>query len=517
MLDQGIKEQLKSIFSALQSKYTFLITIHPQHPKGAELVDMLQDVAECSANINTEVVEGEGLRFSILKDSAPQGITFRAIPNGHEFNSLLLAILNLDGKGKNLPDEFTMNRIKALRGEINLTTYMTLTCTNCPEVVQTLNIMALLNPNITHEAVDGALYEEEVNGLHIQSVPTVYVNGEQFHVGRGKVSDLLDKLESRFEVAENQTVETKNFDVVMAGGGPAGATAAIYLARKGFQVAVVSEKVGGQVNETVGIENLPSVPHTTGTQLASDLKRHLEDYSSHIKIFENRKIESVTVEDGVKALHIKGGEVYQAPILMVATGAQWRKLNIPGEANYIGKGVAFCPHCDGPFYKGKTVAVIGGGNSGVEAAIDLAGICSKVLLFEFMETLKADKVLQEKLTTISNIEVFTHTQTLQIEGDGNKVTGMMIKNRASEVETFIPLDGIFVQIGLIPNSEIFKKLLEVNKMGEIVVDKNGRTSQKGIYAAGDVTDVSYKQIVISMGDAAKAALAAFDDSIRGEV
>ena len=492
MLDSAIKEQLKGLFAQLDAHYTFDIFVHPRHESRAELVDLLEEVASCSEKLSCRLQESEGLKFILLKEGEDTGITFRAVPGGHEFTSLLMAILNADGKGKNFPDEFITRRIRALRGPINLTTYLSLGCTNCPDVVQALNLMVVLNPQIRHEAVDGAVNEEEVNRMKVQAVPTVFADGEQIHVGRGNIGDLLEKLEVRYGASVSESFETKEYDVLVAGGGPAGAAAAIYSARKGLRVAVVAERIGGQVNETMGIENLISVPRTTGKELAQDLKSHLAAY--HIDILENRRIEKAEVVGEMKVLSVKGGE-----------------------EKYIGHGVAFCPHCDGPFYKGKEVAVIGGGNSGVEAAIDLAGICSKVTVFEFMETLKADTVLQEKVRSLPNVDIFTYTQTVEVLGDGDKVVGMIKKDRFSDKEEIFALDGIFVQIGLTANSALFKDLVETNRMGEILTDKNGRTSVKGIYAAGDVTDISYKQIIIAMGEGAKAALAAFEDRMHGEV
>ena len=496
MLDSAIKEQLKGLFAQLDAHYTFDIFVHPRHESRAELVDLLEEVASCSEKLSCRLQESEGLKFILLKEGEDTGITFRAVPGGHEFTSLLMAILNADGKGKNFPDEFITRRIRALRGPINLTTYLSLGCTNCPDVVQALNLMVVLNPQIRHEAVDGAVNEEEVNRMKVQAVPTVFADGEQIHVGRGNIGDLLEKLEVRYGASVSESFETKEYDVLVAGGGPAGAAAAIYSARKGLRVAVVAERIGGQVNETMGIENLISVPRTTGKELAQDLKSHLAAY--HIDILENRRIEKAEVVGEMKVLSVKGGESYKAPVLII-------------------HGVAFCPHCDGPFYKGKEVAVIGGGNSGVEAAIDLAGICSKVTVFEFMETLKADTVLQEKVRSLPNVDIFTHTQTVEVLGDGDKVVGMIKKDRSSDKEEIFALDGIFVQIGLTANSALFKDLVETNRMGEILTDKNGRTSVKGIYAAGDVTDISYKQIIIAMGEGAKTALAAFEDRMRGEV
>lgn len=514
MLDNAIKLQLKEIFSNLEAHYTFQIASRPHDPKSDELAGMLKEVADSSDNISCSIEEGDEPGFSILKNDVPTGIVFKAIPGGHEFTSLLLAILNADGKGKNLPDKHTEARIKALKGEITLKTFMSLECTNCPDVVQALNIITLLNPHISHDILDGALHEEEVNKLNIQAVPTVFANGEVLHIGRGSIGELLNKLEERFGSGEAFKAETQNYDVIVAGGGPAGATAAIYSARKGLRVAIVAERIGGQVNETVGIENITSVPYTTGKQLAADLYKHLRDYP--IAIFENRSIESINVKDGIKIVNAKGGETYEAPVLIAATGASWRKLGVPGEEEYTGRGVAFCPHCDGPFYKGKHVAVIGGGNSGVEAAIDLAAICSKVTLIEYLENLKADTVLQDKLRSLPNVEIKTNRMTSEIAGDGNKVTGLIIKERNSGEESLIALDGVFVQIGLRANSALFEHLLETNRIGEIPTDKNCRTAIKGIYAAGDVSDVSYKQIIISMGEGAKAALAAFEDKLRNE-
>lgn len=515
MLDSAIKEQLKGLFAQLEAHYTFDIFVHPQHENRAELVDLLEEVASCSDKLSCRMQDSGGLKVILLKNGEDTGISFRAVPGGHEFTSLLMAILNADGIGKNFPDEFITRRIKALRGPINLTTYISLTCTNCPDVVQALNIMVVLNRQIRHEAVDGSINEEEVSRLKVQAVPTVFADGEQMHVGRGSIGELLDKLEARYGSEEVEAIHTKEYDVLVAGGGPAGVTAAIYSARKGLKVAIVAERIGGQVNETMGIENLISVPLTTGKELAQDLKKHLAEYN--IDVLENRHIEKVELVDGMKLLSVKGGETYKAPALIITTGANWRKLNVPGEEKYIGHGVAFCPHCDGPFYKGKNVAVIGGGNSGVEAAIDLAGICSKVTVFEFMDALKADTVLQEKARSLPNIEIFTNTQTVEVLGDGDKVVGLIKKDRSSGKEEIFALDGIFVQIGLTANSSLFKELVDTNRVGEILTDKNGRTSVKGIYAAGDVTDVSFKQIVIAMGEGAKSALAAFEDRMRGEI
>lgn len=515
MLDTSLKEQLQGIFADLKGKYTFDIYVEDGHESKQELIDLLTDVASTSDKISYQLNNGEGLEFYLLKDEIKTGIKFRGIPTGHEFTSLLLAILNSDGKGKNLPDDFISQRVKSLKGNINLTTYVSLTCTNCPDIVQALNVMAIINPNISHEMVDGGINESEVDALKLQGVPAVFADGELIHVGRGEFGELLAKLENKYGTVEKSDAvsSTKEYDVVVIGGGPAGSAAAIYSSRKGLKVAVLAERIGGQVKETVGIENLISTPKTTGEELAANMKTHMKDYP--IDILEHRSVEKIDLAGNIKEITVAGGEKFTTPALIVATGASWRKLNVEGESKYIGKGVAFCPHCDGPFYKGKHVAVVGGGNSGIEAAIDLAGICSKVTVFEFLEELKADKVLQEKARSLPNVEIFLNSQTTEVIGNGEKVTGIKIKDRATNQERVVDLDGIFVQIGLAANSSKFKEVVNTNKFGEIEIDAHCRTNVKGIYAAGDVTTVPYKQIVIAMGEGAKAALTAFEDRIRG--
>lgn len=512
MLDSSIINHLKGLFGELEADYTLDIQLHPQSENRDEVVELISDVASCSAKIEYTVNDGDSLRVTILKDKLNTGISFRAIPNGHEFSSLILAILNADGKGKNFPDEFTTKRIKGLKRDIKLTTYLSLTCTNCPDVVQDLNIMALLNSNITHEGVDGAINQSEVERLNIKAVPTVFANGEILHIGSSTIGELLNKLEERFGAGEVELTDTKEYDIIVAGGGPAGVTAAVYSARKGLSVAVVAERIGGQVNETVAIENLITIPHTTGKELATSLRALL--LSNGVDIYENRRIESFDRVENTNLLCIKGGESLKASQLIVATGAKWRRLNIDGEEEYIGRGVAFCPHCDGPLFRGRRVAVIGGGNSGVEAAIDLAGICSKVVIYEYMESLKADKVLVEKAKSISNIEIITNTETLQFIGNENSLTDIVRRDRSTGDESTDPFSGVFIQIGLLANSAVFSSALDTNQSGEIVISESGRTSLSGVYAAGDVTNVAYKQIIISMGEGAKAALTAFDDRIR---
>jgi NADH-dependent peroxiredoxin subunit F len=513
MLDQALKDQLSSIFEGLKSNFTFQIKVNSGQPNRTELIELLQEVASCTDKIDCEIVDGESLSFSILKSGEASSIIFRAVPTGHEFSSLLLAILNMDGLGKNIPDELIIKRIKALKGQLHIQSFISLTCTNCPDVVQALNVMAILNSNIKHEIIDGGINKNKIEQLNIQAVPTVYANGELLHVGRSDLGELLAKLEEKLgSDYQPSTAEVKNYDVIVVGGGPAGVTAAIYSARKGLKVALVSDHIGGQLNETQGIENMISIPKTTGKQLVTDLRSHLTEYP--MEILENRKIEQVDLVNGLKQVRTSMGEILIAPALIIASGASWRRLNVPGESEYIGSGVAFCAHCDGPFYKNKRVAVVGGGNSGLEAAIDLSGLATEVTVLEFMHELKGDQILQDKIKKLPNVNILTGTETLSIDGDGSKVTSIQLKERNSGNTQQVNLDGVFVQIGLTSNSQVFKNMVEVNKYGEILIDAHCRTNVQGVYAAGDVTNVPYKQIVIAMGEGSKAALTAFDDKMK---
>jgi alkyl hydroperoxide reductase subunit F len=371
--------------------------------------------------------------------------------------------------------------------------------------------MAILHSDFQHEMIDGAYYQADIERLHIQGVPSILIGDKLIHSGRITLIDLIAKLESEYGVQSSAQVlgeiDLGKFDVVVIGGGPAGASAAIYSARKGLKTAVLAERLGGQVQDTRGIENLISVSYTEGPQLAAQLNKHMADYP--IKIFENRRVDKV--DEKTKTIHLVGGEKISAASIIVATGAKWRELGVPGEKEYIGRGVAFCPHCDGPYYKGKKIAVIGGGNSGVEAAIDLAGIVNEIVVVEFNPELKADSVLVEKMKTLKNIQVIANAKTTSIDGDGQKVNKLTYVDRATNAEKSIVLEGVFVQIGLVPNSQFLKDAVKLTKWGEVIVDEKGRTSAPGIYAAGDVTTVPYKQIIIAMGEGAKAALAAFED------
>jgi NADH-dependent peroxiredoxin subunit F len=514
MLDQDLKNQLKDYFAKISSAVG-LALYQSDHAKQAELRELLSDVASCGENLSLiELPEQVAtVQFDILRDGRRTGIQFRGVPGGHEFSSLVIAILNVDGKGK-MPDEGIQRRVRALNGPVRLRTYVSLSCTNCPDVVQALNQMALFHADFQHTLIDGELAEAEIEALAIQGVPAVTSGDKVLHVGRANFAELLETLEGSLghQEAAVATQPATDYDVVVLGGGPAGAAAAIYSSRKGLKTALVAQRLGGQVQETVGIENLISVPYTEGRQLAADMEKHLRAYA--VEILDNRKVEHITDLGKQKELRIQGGEVLRARALILATGAKWRELGIPGEKDYLGRGVAFCPHCDGPFYKGKRVAVIGGGNSGVEAAIDLAGICAHVTLVEFAEHLKADDVLVRNLHSLPNVTVTTNARTTQVVGNGQTVTALRYHDRPSDEEHEISLDGVFVQIGLIPNSGIVKDLVTINRMGEVVIDERCRTSRTGIYAAGDVSSVPFKQIVIAMGEGAKAALTAFEDRMR---
>lgn len=516
MLDTELKEQLKSVFAPLDNEVELVYELST-HDQQQELVDMLMGISETSPKIITRSSKSGNKpatpEFHLEYKGKHTGIIFKAIPGGHEFSSLVLAILNADGKGK-FPEDILTNRIKRVQGPVEVKTFMSLDCHNCPDVVQALNQIALLHGDFKHEILDGAFHQDEIDRLGIQGVPSIVVNDELIHSGRIKLIDLIEKLESTFGVDESkaQTAPLKqdigHVDVLVVGGGPAGASAAIYTVRKGLKTALITDKIGGQVSETKGIENLTSVIYTEGPQLAAQLHQHIAEYP--IEVYENRRVKSIS-KDHPKKIELESGEYLTADAVIIATGAKWRELNVPGEKEYMGKGVAYCPHCDGPFYKGKKVAVIGGGNSGVEAAIDLAGIVGHVTLIEYNENLKADKVLVDKLKTLSNVDIITNAKTAEIEGDGKKVVALKYVDRQSDNLISLPLDGVFIQIGLVPNSHFLKDVVELTKFGEVKVDEKGRTSTKGIYAAGDVTTTPYKQIIIAMGEGAKAALAAFED------
>lgn len=509
MLDSQMIEQLKSVFAPLEKNIELLLD-DSSHGNQKELVEMLEGLTQASSKIIvvSSGTKSEGPAFRLRAEGKETGISFRGIPGGHEFTSLILAILHADGKGK-MPDAGMQSRIKNIKGPVRLRTFISLSCENCPDVVQALNQMALIHGDFHHQMVDGAYAQSEIEALGIQGVPAVIHENKMIHSGKITFLELLQKLETLFGKGE-QSSAPKNlghFDVVVVGGGPAGASAAIYSARKGLKTALLAERMGGQVQDTKGIENFISVAYTEGPQLAAQLHQHLSTYP--VQIFEQRRVTEVNKD--TKKISMEGGEFLSAESIIITTGAKWRELNVPGEKEYLGRGVAFCPHCDGPFYKGKKVAVIGGGNSGVEAAIDLSGIVREVIVVEYNDALKADKVLVDKLKTIPNISVLTNARTQEVLGDGARVNALKYLDRKSDTEQTLDLDGVFVQIGLLPNSQFLKDTVELTKFGEIVVDAKGRTSIPGIYAAGDVTTTPFKQIIIAMGEGAKAALTAFED------
>lgn len=514
MFDESVQAQLKSAFEKLSSPIVLLVQPSSHHDQ-EELLGLLAAVASQSEKISVRIAEGDQVEvptFEILRESNPTGISFRGIPGGHEFTSLILAILNADHKGKQ-PDSVILNRIMRLNGPAHFKTYVSLSCENCPEVVQALNLISSMRPDFSHEMIDGQYVQSEIEALGIQGVPSIVFENKLLNSGKIIFSDLLRKLEETLgsQTASTQPKNLGHFDVAVIGGGPAGVTAAIYSARKGLKTVLIADRIGGQVQETKGIENMISVPYTEGPHLAAQLGEHLSKYP--IQVLEHRRVSQI-LKDPSQKMSLDTGETLSADSTIIATGAKWRELGIPGEKEHIGSGVAFCAHCDGPFYKDKIVAVVGGGNSGVEAAIDLAGIAKHVTLLEFGSQLKADQVLIEKLKNLPNTAIVLNAKSERIIGDGKKVVGLEYTDRVSQQKTTLNLDGIFVQIGLLPNSQCVKDLVDITPHGEIIVDARGRTSASGIYAAGDVTTIPFKQIVTALGDGAKVALTAFEDRMR---
>lgn len=512
MIDSSIAKQLEEVFGKLEGSIE--LSYRPsQHPKQAELVAMLEGVAATSDRIATREA-GEASptpRFRIAHDGRPTGISFSGIPGGHEFSSLVLAILHADGRGKR-PDDGIIARIRRLRGPVRLRTFVSLSCENCPDVVQALNLMATLHEDFEHEMIDGSYAPTEVEALGIQGVPAVMHGDALLSSGKSSLGELLSKLEDELGAENPQgEVDLGEFDVAVIGGGPAGASSAIYTARKGLRTVVITDRLGGQLQDTKGIENMISVPYTEGPKVTADLSEHLGAYD--IDVLEHRTVSGIDpgAQGEPVGIHLQSGETLRTQALIVATGAKWRELGVDGEKEYLGRGVAFCPHCDGPYYKGKDIAVVGGGNSGVEAAIDLAGIVKSVTVLEFMPESKADAVLLDKLESLPNARLVLNARTNRIVGDGEKVTAIEYEDRTNGELHTLSLAGVFVQIGLIPNSAFVADWVETNAHGEILVDEKCRTSQPGVYAAGDVTQVPYKQIVVAFGEGAKAGLAAFED------
>ncbi|MBJ2177735.1 alkyl hydroperoxide reductase subunit F [Pseudomonas veronii] len=516
MLDANLKAQLKSYLERVTQPIEIVASLD-DGAKSQEMLALLQDVTSLTTLITLKT-EGDDARkpsFSINRPGAEISLRFAGIPMGHEFTSLVLALLQVGGHPSKASVE-VIEQIRALKGEFNFETYFSLSCQNCPDVVQALNLMAVLNPNIKHVAIDGALFQAEVDERQVMAVPSVYLNGVNFGQGRMGLEEILAKLDtSGIEKAAEKISAKAAFDVLVVGGGPAGSAAAIYAARKGIRTGVAAERFGGQVLDTMSIENFISVQETEGPKLASALEAHVRQYD--VDIMNLQRASSLVPAKNAGDLHeirFESGATLKSKTVILATGARWREMGVPGEQEYKAKGVCFCPHCDGPLFKGKRVAVIGGGNSGVEAAIDLAGIVSHVTLLEFDSKLRADAVLQRKLFSLPNVEVITSALTSEVKGDGQKVTGLVYKNRDNGEFTTIGLEGIFVQIGLLPNTDWLKGTVELSPRGEIIVDARGETSLPGVFAAGDVTTVPYKQIVIAVGEGAKASLSAFDHLIR---
>jgi alkyl hydroperoxide reductase subunit F len=515
MLDSNLKTQLKAYLEKVTQPFEIVASLDDGE-KSRELLSLLQDIAGLSDKITLKT-DGDDPRkpsFSLNRIGGNISLRFAGIPMGHEFTSLVLALLQVGGHPSKTAPE-VIEQIKALDGDYRFETYFSLSCQNCPDVVQALNLMAVLNPNVKHVAIDGALFQDEVEARQIMSVPSIYLNGELFTQGRMSEQEILAKLDTGSSARDAEKLKAKDaFDVLVVGGGPAGAAAAIYAARKGIRTGVAAERFGGQVLDTMAIENFISVKETEGPKLARALEEHVREYEVDIMNLQRASQLIPAGEDGLHRVRFDNGGELKAKTLILATGARWREMNVPGEQEYRGRGVAYCPHCDGPLFKGKRVAVIGGGNSGVEAAIDLAGIVAHVTLLEFGEELRADAVLQRKLFSLPNVRVLKMAQTTEVKGDGQKVTGLVYKDRTSDEVHEVELEGIFVQIGLLPNSEWLKGTLELSRFGEIIVDAKGQTSIPGVFAAGDVTTVPYKQIVIAVGEGAKASLSAFDHLIR---
>ena len=512
MLTNDIIQALKSYTANMKRQVTFVVQTG-EHHKREELMDFLSAIAAVSDKLIVEERDIEEklrspISFLLESEHKDTGVRFSGIPSGHEFNSLVLAILQSSGSDIKL-DDTLKNMLANVKESLHFEVFVSLSCHNCPDVVQVMNQFALLNPLISSEMIDGGLYQALITDRDIQGVPSVYLNGELFANGKVTAAELIDKLIERYPEMTNLAASEQLplQDVTVIGGGPAGVSAAIYSARKGLQVTMIADRIGGQVKDTMDIENLISVPKTTGPKLSGALQAHLDEYDITIK--EHVKVTAIEQGD-IKRVMLSSGEVINTKTVILATGAKWRELGVPGEKENIGNGVAYCPHCDGPFFKGKDVAVIGGGNSGIEAALDLSGIVKSVTVFEFLPELRADKVLLDQAESKSNIVIKKNVATKSIIAANGKVNAIEYSDRATESVHELPLDGVFVQIGLVPNTHFLGDLVERTAQGEIVINEKCQTSESGIYACGDVTTVPYKQIIISMGEGAKASLSSFE-------
>ena len=520
MLDADLKQQLQGYLERVTQPIEIVASLDDSDAS-REMHELLQDIAGLSSQITLQEGAGDDERkpsFSINRVGADMKIRFAGVPMGHEFTSLVLALLQAGGHPPKV-DEAVIEQIKALKpadgGEFKFETYISLSCHNCPDVVQALNLMAVLNPNVSATMIDGALFQQEVDSRQIMAVPSVYLNGQPFANGRLTVEEIIARLDTNADARAAEQLNAKDaFDVLVVGGGPAGASTAIYAARKGIRTGVVAERFGGQVLDTMGIENFISVKETEGPKLAAALEEHVRSYDVDIMNLQRAEALLAADENDLLTVKLASGAALKSKTVVIATGARWREMNVPGEREYRGRGVAYCPHCDGPLFKGKRVAVIGGGNSGVEAAIDLAGIAGHVTLIEFDSKLRADEVLQRKLRSLSNVRVILSAQTTEVHGADGKVNALTYRDRGSLEFHRVELEGVFVQIGLLPNTDWLKGTIALSPRGEIEVDVKGQTSLPGVFAAGDATTTPYKQIIIAMGEGSKAALSAFDHLIR---
>jgi alkyl hydroperoxide reductase subunit F len=519
MLDANLKGQLKTYLQNIRHPVELVASLD-DGAKSRELMGLLEDIAEQSDKVTVVRRDDDARKpsFAIVRAGTDISVRFAGIPLGHEFTSLVLALLQVGGHPPKVEPE-VIEQVQALDGEFVFETYFSLSCQNCPDVVQALNLMSVLNPKIRHVAIDGALFQAEVEQRQIMAVPTVLLNGEPFAQGRMGLEQILAKIDTGAAAREAEKIKGKDaFDVLVVGGGPAGAAAAVYAARKGIRTGVAAERFGGQVLDTLAIENFISVSHTEGPKLAAGLEQHVKDYQVDVMNLQKAaRLVPAAEPGGLIEVQLENGASLKSRTVILATGARWRNMNVPGEAEYKNRGVAYCPHCDGPLFKGKRVAVIGGGNSGVEAAIDLAGIVAHVTLIEFDGQLRADAVLQRKLASLANVRIVTSALTTEVRGDGQKVTALTYKDRNTGELHEVELEGVFVQIGLVPNTEWLTDSVALTPRGEIEVDVRGATSAPGVFAAGDATTTPYKQIVIAMGEGSKAALSAFDYLIRQPV
>ena len=516
MLDGNLKTQLKSYLQRISQPVEIVASLDDTD-KSREMLELLTDIESVSDLVNLDARRDDAQlkpSFALRQPGTESRVRFAGLPMGHEFTSLVLALLQTGGYPPKA-DPALLDTIRKLDADYHFETFVSLSCQSCPDVVQALNLMAVLNPRVRHTMIDGAVFQDEVERRQVMAVPAVFLNGQPFGQGRMELGEIVAKLDAGSAAREGARLRNKTpFDVLVVGGGPAGAAAAIYAARKGIRTGIAAERLGGQLLDTVGIENFISVKETQGHKLATGLEQHVTTYD--VDVMNMQRAEALIPGDLIE-VKLAGGGALKARTVIIATGARWREINVPGEREYRNRGVAYCPHCDGPLFKGKRVAVIGGGNSGVEAAIDLAGLVSHVTLIEFDARLRADAVLTAKLRSLPNVTIITGAQTTAVTGDGERVNGLIYKDRQSGALHTVELAGVFVQIGLVPNTDWLKGTVKLSPHGEVEVDARGQTSVPGVFAAGDCTIVPYKQIVIAVGEGAKASLSAFDHLIRSPI